>query len=186
MCEDFFARYAGLKENAMPLSFYGGGGLVLLEDSRQQAGKHKNIAAYCKRMGIELVRQKLDVGDYMIPDGTISVDTKQDIMELCKDIMSSDHRRFRDECIRAQKNGIQLVILIEEYPPYGKVDLWEVPRWQSSNEWHRYGDPMTLVDPKSLRKAMITMMQKYGVKFVFCTRRQSPARVIKILKGEKI
>ena len=105
-------------------------------------------------------------------------------MELCKDIMSSDHRRFRAECVRAQELGIQLIILVEEVPPFGKVDLWEVPRWKSSNQWHRYGDPMTLVDPKALRKAMLTMMMKYGVKFRFCTRRQSPARVIKYLKGE--
>ena len=162
----------------------GGDGLILLEDSRQQRGKHRNIEAYCKRMGIELVRQKLDVGDYMFPGGKISVDTKQDIMELCKDIMSNDHRRFRDECIRAQEHGIQLVILIEEYPPYGKVDLWEVPRWQSSGKYHKYGDPMTLVPPTALRKAMLTMMEKYGVHFMFCSRLQSPARVIKILRGE--
>lgn len=166
--------------------------MVLLEDSRQQAGKHKNIEDYCRRKGITIVRKCLSTGDYMLskdgetPSGNIAVDTKKDILELCKDIMSSDHRRFRDCCIRAKEQGIQLVILIEEFPPYGKIDLWEVPRWQSSNEWHRYGDPMTLVDPKTLRKAMITMMQKYGVQFSFCTRRQSPARVIKILKGEKI
>ena len=98
--------------------------------------------------------------------------------------MSSDHRRFRDECIRAQESGIKLYILVEEIPPFGKVDLWEVPRWKSSNQFHRYGEPMTRVDPRALRKAMITMMLKYGVQFMFCTRRQSPARVIKILKGE--
>lgn len=159
--------------------------MILIEDTRNQVGKHKNIEAYCNRMGIEIVRQKLDVGDYMIQDGLpISVDTKQDIMELCKDVMSSDHRRFRAECVRAQETGIQLIVLIEELPPYGKVDLWEVPRWKSSNQWHRYGDLMTRVDPKTLRKALITMTIKYGVKFRFCTRRQSPSRVIKYLKGE--
>ena len=159
--------------------------MTLIEDSRQQEGKHKNIHLYCKRHGIEIVRKCLSVGDYMIEDGLpISVDTKMDILEICKDVMSSDHRRFRAECIRAQLLGIQLIVLIEELPPYGKLDLWEVPRWKSSNQFHRYGDPMTRVDPRALRKAMITMMLKYGVQFMFCTRRQSPARVIKILKGE--
>ena len=158
--------------------------MILYEDSRQQEGKHKNIHDYCRRNGIEIVRQKLDVGDYAFPDGKVSVDTKFSILELSKDIMSSDHRRFRDECIRAQEAGIRLVILTEEFPPYGKIDLWEVPRWTSSNQFHRYGDPMTKVDPRALRKAMLTMWRKYGVEFQFCTRRQSPARVIKILKGE--
>lgn len=105
-------------------------------------------------------------------------------MELCKDVMSNDHRRFRDECIRAQMQGIQLIILTEEEPPFGKVDLWEVPRWQSSNQWHRYGDPMTRVDPAVFRKALITMTEKYGVKFRFCSKKQTPSRLIKYLKGE--
>ena len=167
--------------------------MLLICDSRQQLGKHKNIEAYCRRMGIETVRKKLDTGDYMlgerrngevIPIGKISVDTKQNLLELSSNIMSNDHRRFRDECIRAKDKGIQLVILVEEYPPFGKVDLWEVPRWESSGKYHKHGDPMTLVPPAALRKAMITMMQKYGVHFMFCNRLQSPARVIKILKGE--
>lgn len=43
---------------------------------------------------------------------------------------------------------------------------------------------MTRVDPRAFRKALLTMTVRYGVKFRFCTRRQSPARVIKYLKGE--
>lgn len=174
----------------MSLPFVGGDGLILLEDTRQQEGKHKNINAYCKRMGIQVVRKCLSNGDYMLsedgetPCGNIAVDTKMDILELCKDVMSSDHRRFRDCCVRAQEAGVQLIILVEEVPPFGKIDLWEVPIWKSSNQWHRYGDPMTRVDPKALRKALLTMTMKYGVKFRFCTRRQSPSRVIKYLKGE--
>ena len=105
-------------------------------------------------------------------------------MELAKDIMSRDHERFRKECIRAQEQGIQLVVLIEEMPPYGRLPLWKVPTWETSDRYHRKGDPMTKIDPKALTKAMITMWQKYGVWFEFCTRRQSPARVIKILKGD--
>ena len=53
--------------------------MILLCDSRQQKGKHRNIEDYCNRMGIEMVRQKLPVGDYAFPDGKISVDTKQDL-----------------------------------------------------------------------------------------------------------
>lgn len=164
--------------------------MILLEDTRNQVGKHKNIEQYCKRHGIRIVRKCLSVGDYMLsedgetPSVDISIDTKQNLLELCKDVCSSDHKRFRAECQRAKDNGVQLIILVEEVPPFGKVDLWEVPRWKSSNQWHRYGDPMTLVDPRTFRKALITMTVRYGVKFRFCTRRQSPMRVIKYLKGE--
>lgn len=158
--------------------------MILLEDTRQQVGQHKNVEAYCKRMGIQIVRQCLDVGDYMLPDGKISVDTKADILELSHNIMSSDHRRFKAECERAKDQGIQLIVLVEENPPFGRLDMWEVPRFRSSGWFHRYGDPMTLVDPSALRKACITMQEKYGVKFRFCNRKQSPARIIKYLKGE--
>ena len=82
------------------------------------------------------------------------------------------------------EQSIQLIILVEEMPPFGEVDLWDVPRWKTSNAYHRYGDPMTLVEPKTLKKAMQTMTDKYGVKFRFCTRKQTPMRVIKYLKGE--
>lgn len=160
------------------------GTVTLLEDSRNQVGKHKNVEAYCKRNGINLVRQKLEVGDYMFPDGQISVDTKESILEICHNVMSDDHKRFKAECVRARALGIQLIVLIEEVPPFGRLDMWEVPRFRSTDRFHKYGDPMTLVHPARLRKALITMQERYGVKFRFCTRRQSPARIIKYLKGE--
>ena len=158
--------------------------MLLYEDSRQQAGKHKNIYLYCQRHGIEIVRKKLEVGDYMIHGSNISVDTKQDMLEISKDIMSNDHRRFRAECQRAVEMGIQLIVLIEETVPFGQVDLWEVPIFKSSNQYHHYGEPMTLVRPAALKKAMLTMTEKYGVKFRYCQRRQTPRQVIKYLKGE--
>lgn len=59
--------------------------MILLSDSRQQAGKHKNIETYCRRRGIPMVTKCLSVGDYMLsedgvnPVTDISVDTKQDL-----------------------------------------------------------------------------------------------------------
>ena len=158
--------------------------IILIEDSRQQAGKHKNIEQYCRKHKIEMIRQKLDVGDYAFPGGKISVDTKQDLLELCKDVMSRDHRRFRAECQRAVDMGVKLVILVEEEIPFGQVDLWEVPKWKTSNQWHKFGEPMTKANPTTLRKALDTMTRKYGVVFRFCSRKQTPGRIIKYLKGE--
>lgn len=168
----------------MPLPYTGGDELVLIEDSRQQVGKHRNIEQYCKKHGIEIVRRCLSVGDYMLPCGVVSVDTKMDLLELCKDVMSRDHRRFRSECIRAMEQGIRLIVLVEEIPPFHQVDLWEVPVWKTANEWHNIGDPVTMVDPKAFKKALKTMTVKYGVQFRYCTKRQTPAMVMKYLRGE--
>ena len=172
--------------------FHTGGGdnTTLISDTRQQVGKHNNIERYCATHGIQVVRKCLSVGDYMIsedgdnPSGKISVDTKMSLLELSKDVMSSDHRRFRSECIRAQEQGILLIVLVEEEPPYGRVELWEVPRWKTNDRFHRIGDPMTMVNPKAFAKALRTMTEKYGVQFRFCSRSQTPATVIKFLKGE--
>lgn len=156
--------------------------MILYEDTRNQEGKHKNIGAYCRRNGITLKRECLLVGDYMFPGGKVSIDTKQDVLEIAKDIMSSDHRRFRDECIRAQEAGIQLVILVEEELPFGKIDYWKSPVWKTSNKYHKYGDPMTRIEPRALKKAMLTMMERYGVRFEFCSKVNTPRRIIEILK----
>ena len=117
--------------------------IVLICDTRQQAGKHRNVDAYCQRMGIKTIRQKLEVGDYMFPHDEfwsypmISVDTKESILELSKNIMSDDHKRFKAECIRAREKGIQLVVLVEELPPYGRLDMWEVPRFKNTDRFHK-------------------------------------------------
>jgi len=152
--------------------------MVIYEDSRQQAGKHKNIHAYCDRMGIEIIRQALNVGDYQIAGkGDISVDTKQGVLELASNVFQ-EHDRFRDECLRAQRCGIQLIILIEEALPVGGLRKWKSPIG-------RDGLPLSRINPATLRKAMITMQEEYGVKFRFCDARSTGKVLIEYLKGER-
>lgn len=150
--------------------------MVLLEDTRNQIGKHRNIQAYCRKEGIEIIRQALIVGDYMIAGkGDVSVDTKQDVRELAMDVFQ-EHRRFRDECERAKKCGITLIILTEETLPDGRLDKWRTP-------FDRIGRPLCRFDPAVLRKALITMQDKYGVRFRFCDGRSTGRIMIEYLKG---
>lgn len=154
--------------------------MVLLEDSRQQPGKHKNIDAYCKQQGIEIIRTKLLVGDYMLAgegSGGISVDTKSGVPEIAMDIFQQ-HDRFRAECETAQKCGIKLIVLIEEVLPQGRLDLWQSPL-------DRYGKPRCKFDPAILRKAMYTMQDKYQVQFRFCDGRSTGKIMLEYLKGER-
>lgn len=152
--------------------------MVLFEDTRQQAGKHKNVHAYCERVGIKIVRQALNVGDYQIAGkGDISVDTKQGVLELAGNVFQ-DHARFRAECLRAQEFGIQLIVLIEETLPGGRLDRWRPPiGWD--------GRPIARFDPSILRKAMITMQAEYGVRFRFCDARSTGKLLIDYLEGSK-
>lgn len=152
--------------------------MVLYEDTRQQAGKHRNIHQYCEQAGIRIIRQALNVGDYQIAGkGDISVDTKQGVLELAGNVFQ-EHERFRAECLRAKECEIQLIILIEENLPGGRLDLWRPPiRWD--------GAPAARFDPAVLRKAMITMQQEYGVRFRFCDGRSTGKMLIEYLKGAR-
>lgn len=162
--------------------------MVLIEDSRQQqwdGDKHSNIHRYCSRAGIEIMRTALPYGDYCLidpetgePDLSISVDTKQGMLEIMGNIMNSrDHVRFKAECVKAQEAGSQLVILIEEIPPLGMVELWQSPL-------NRQGKPFTRANPVLFAKCIKTMTERYGVRFVFCDKRQTGRVLIDILTGK--
>lgn len=154
--------------------------MVLLEDTRQQPGKHRNIEAYCKQNGIEIIRTKLLVGDYMLAGeggGGISVDTKYGVAEIAMDVFQC-HDRFRAELETAQRCNIQLIVLIEEVLPMGRLDYWRSPMGKDGLPRHKF-------DPAKLRKAMITMQEKYGVRFRFCDGRSTGKELIEYLKGVK-
>lgn len=149
--------------------------MVVLCDTRQQAGKHRNIDSYFAKTGIQTARQALYVGDYALANEQgRCVDTKQDVVELAKDIMSADHERFRAECVRAQEAGIKLLVLVEETLPAGGLTDWQSPTDAS-------GKPYTSVSGESLRRAMLTMTAKYGVRFRFCDSRQTGRLIVEYL-----
>lgn len=149
--------------------------MLILCDTRQQEGKHKNIDSYFAKSGILTERSKLYVGDYAIAsDQSRVVDTKQDVLEISKDIMSSDHDRFRSECQKANDAGIRLLVLIEEVLPEGGLASWVSPV-------NAQGKPMTTVKGETLKRAMLTMTVKYGVRFRFCDRRQTGRLIVEYL-----
>ena len=156
--------------------------MVLIEDTRNQPGKHKNIEAYCRQQGIEIIRSKLLIGDYMLAGdggikGDIACDTKMGVPEIASNVFQ-EHERFRRECETAQKCGVKLIVLIEENLPGGRLDNWRSPV-------DRDGRPKYLFDPSRLRKAMYTMQDKYGVAFRFCDGRSTGKELIEYLKGER-
>ena len=149
--------------------------MIILEDTRQQAGKHKNIDSYFKKTNIQVERCCLYVGDYTIAnDQQRAVDTKQDVLEIVHDIMSSDHERFRAECERANNAGIKLLVLIEEVLPDGGLINWKSPT-------DSRGKPFTKVNGETIKRAMLTMTMKYGVRFRFCDARETGRHLVEYL-----
>ena len=186
--------------------------MILLEDSRQQLGKHDKKKEFFEQNGIKVQRTKLYVGDYTLPTNQkVCIDTKKDIQELIGDICGKSHVRFREDLIRAQESGIQLIILVEnEGGEIGHtgifnqtiLDLSELHSWKNPRlfimknsgdviGYYKNGRPKYRKVQKypsatkgvTLMKACMTMQQKYGVKFLFCDPIESGAIIIDLLTG---
>ena len=148
--------------------------MVIVEDSRNQIGKHKNINAYLKSVGLRVIRSKLIVGDYVIANRQdTSIDTKKDMVEVSQDIFQ-DHKRFRAECELAKDCEIRLVVLIEDNSvgSYDELLKWVNPQPNRST-----------LTPNGERcyKVMKAMEYSYGVEFQFCKKKDTGKRILQIL-----
>lgn len=150
-------------------------GMTVYVDTREKPHAIKKILAQFETAGVEVIHQKLDVGDYMIsPDGAVSVDRKQNLLEVCGNL-AQQHRRFSAECLRAKEAGVKLVILVEHG---GKIrsleDVygWKNPRLSVS--------PYALSGPRvcALMRAYVA---KYGVEWAFCRKQDTGKKILDIL-----
>lgn len=152
------------------------------------------IAETIKRRGDKL--KKMD----LVNDIKIAVDRKNSIDEICGNICSSksQHERFREEAITAQKAGCTFFVLVENTEGIKSVhDIlkWSNPRlhrYNKINYMHRLGKWQSIHNKGSkppcdnirLMKTMYTMSKKYGIRFVFCSPYESADMIVKILRGE--
>lgn len=162
--------------------------MVIIEDSRQQKNKHEHKAKYFESQGIKVLRSKLPFGDYMSnpSDGT-TIDTKMDIYELAKDI-DQDHVRFRNELIGARDYGYKLIILTEN--TNGVSTIQDLGGWDESIE-HFEMRKIKSKNPKTRRisgvrlaRACMTMQERYGATFMFCSPQECGQRIVELLQGE--
>lgn len=152
--------------------------ITLIEDSRQQTGKHDIKHLSFKNAGVEVVRCKLPFGDYAAPP-KISVDTKASMDEIAANICGKEHTRFINECKAAKAAGCQLIILVEN-----EVNI------SSISEVHTWLNPRSVYSPKCvqgprLQKAMETISERYGVRFEFCTPEEAGSRIVELLSDEQ-
>ena len=148
--------------------------MVIVEDSRNQIGKHKNINAYLKSVGVRVIRSKMIVGDYTLPaDQRICIDTKADMVEVSQNIFQ-EHKRFRAECELAKDCGIHLVVLIEDNT---------VANWDELLKWTNPQPNRSALTPNGERcyKVMKAMEYTYGTEFMFCSKADTGRRIIEIL-----
>lgn len=181
--------------------------MILLEDTRNQIGKHKNVSKYCQENNIEIVRTKLVVGDYMLPlTSGISIDTKADLNEILNNVTQ---KRFRNELLLSKKLGIHLVILIEHSKDIACID--DIKNWKNQrlefykfqlkkkmglygefNEWYLYREAKEKglkprkppISPEQLCKSLHTIennKEDYDVEFQFCSKAETGQKILELL-----
>lgn len=166
---------------------------IILEDSRQQSGKHDNINSWLVSHGVEIRRTKLYVGDYTLPTNqSVCIDTKYGLQEVYGNLIQ-DHRRFTDECKAAFSAGIKLIVLVEESGIGSVKDVaaWRNPRvmrWERLRDAHKAGkrmkeqlSPYPPVSSERLCKAMQTVAERYHIEWRFCDKRCTAKVICDIL-----
>ena len=154
--------------------------MAIVEDTRQQRGKHDLKAARFEELGEHVVRCALPVGDYQRP-ADVAVDTKKDIIELGTDV-KSDHDRFARECRKARELGTQLVILVENTE--GVRSMSDLEAWVESDKSFKRrnrGGRAVRYTGLSIARACQTLHDRYGVLFGFCEPSESADRIVEIL-----
>lgn len=194
--------------------------IIIVEDRAQQAGKHENKHQWFDSHDVELLQVPLPVGDYILYTDSVEdviwrktkrgvdlkkmdflgsykvcVDTKKDMQEIVGNICGKQHERFRDECILAKNNGIQLYVLVENADGVQSIDdvfVWKNPRakiqkWVTtpSGEHRKVLKYPDATKGETLAKAMNTMQEKYGVKFLFCHPDEAGKRVLQLLTAQE-
>ena len=166
----------------------------VLCDTRQQAGKHRNVDEWFEAHGVPYEYRKLDFGDYMVEGSNISIDTKRNLAEVAGNV-GRDHARFARELDRAREAGYQLVILVEAGLPYRKVE--DVAKWtakpcqrcarrmngacrpRASMRCARFRTkPM---QGPQVARIMQGLAEDHGCLWEFCDRRATARRICEIL-----
>lgn len=153
--------------------------MTIYIDTREKPHAIERILAYFEKHGIEVIHQKLDEGDYMTsPDALVSIDRKISLVEVCSNLVQQ-HKRFTNECIRAQQKGIKLIILVEHGGAIRSIE--DVKNWINP----RLKESPYAVSGQRLYKMMRTYSDKYGVEWQFCDKRCTGRVICELLGGEQ-
>lgn len=148
--------------------------MVFMHDTRDKAGKHKNVDSYLEDNGHKIVRSKMYVGDItLLGNQSVCIDLKKNLLEVCGNV-GQQHERFCNELRKAKEAGIKLIILVEQrgIASLSDVALWENPRLKES--------PLA-ISGKRLHKILCCLEKKYGCEFRFCDKSDTGKIICDIL-----
>lgn len=146
--------------------------MIILEDTRNKAGKHENKHKVWDESGTKWVRTGLPFADYW-PTPKVAIDTKQDIQEITLNMCGAakEKARFREECKLAKDAKCKMIFLIED-PRYN------VPEDLFGQKIHLHNGQTVPGD--QVYMAMKMHEERYGCEFWFCDPDES-GRIIQEL-----
>ena len=149
--------------------------MVIIEDTRQKADKHKLKNESFLSLGDRVIRSKLPLGDYaLLPK--VFIDTKEDVLEIAYNMCGNmkEKKRFAAECKLAKECNVRFVVLIEDGRFKTPTDL--------IGKTFRLHNALS-VKGKQLATAMYVMSERYGVEFQFCDPKDTAKIIREILKN---
>lgn len=148
-------------------------------DSREHKWELARIQRQLTAAGCQTIVSKLYVGDYQSLDNPrLVIDRKKDLLELCGNVCQQ-HERFKAELTRALDAGIRIIILIEHGPDIQSLEdvyFWDNPRREKSPK---------ATTGEALYKSMLTIRDRYKVRFEFCTKAETGTRIMELLSNDK-
>lgn len=146
-------------------------------DSREHKWEMARIQRQLTAAGCKTIVSKLYVGDYQSLDNPrLVVDRKKDLIELCGNVCQQ-HERFTRELLRALDADIRLIILVEHGPDIQTLEdvyFWNNPRKEQSPK---------ATSGKSLYRSLVTIRDKYHVRFEFCTKKETGTKIMELLSN---
>lgn len=142
--------------------------MIILQDCREKKGQHNLVESALKEKGYSLKRVRLNVGDYMFPNGKTSIDLKKNCDELASDLYR-DKLAFNKKYKKCLQDGIKLIVLVEEEIK----SMQDLVNWKSKH---------SRINGSYLVEMIHTIKVSYGVRFVFCSPNKTPLRLLELLK----
>lgn len=147
--------------------------MIIEMDTRNQ--KDKYVTDYFDKQGIKWIRNKLYSGDVkLLNDTRVIIDLKANLEEIAHNLCNTqEHLRIHREIDRAREIQCEeFIFLIKE----DKVKtIQDLQNWTSKR---------TKVKGSTLLKIMCTMRERYGVRFIICSKKDMGKKIIELLKNE--
>lgn len=151
--------------------------MVIQIDSREKG--NKAILDYFNEVEQKYIISKMYAGDYQdVNSVRMLIDKKDSLVELAGNLCrTAEHCRITKEISKACDIGCERFIFLiadKSITSVEEVHEWKVPT-------KRDGSLYTKVRPEVLEKIMKTMMEKYGVEFIFCKKTEMGKEIVRLL-----